>query len=529
MAVPGSTQDADAAALEAYLRVTARRRWLLGGGLAIAVGTARAVGAASGSLVLLGGIAVGCAAGNVLLARRASATGAWPVTAGAVLDTLLVSAAALALGPGDLAPLFLLTPLEAAYSLSPREGWQALALNVAGLVVTSLARGVGVRVWVLQGVSLSLVCAILIPAFAATRRRLTAVGAALADLEGGNLAARLPDADPDTLGALGRHVNQALQAIARALGLARQRAVTADAAGRRVAERAIGSHATAQATAAAAQTLATAMEHGRVSLDRGRTTADGAATGAAALTAHAQAADRHVRGAADDARTRSRGARAESQLGPLAASIERVGQAASALDRGSREIAKLVDAITRIASQTDLLALNAAIEAARAGAHGLGFRVVAAEVRKLAEQAGRAAQEARGRVTEVQAQSAAVVAALADARHSAGGLTAAAGTARAADEALATTLDAAALTVNALAHEAEEHARVLEEVGRVVGDAATGSAEAAADAERLVSATADSLTTVAELLSEARRAGGALADSLTAISGLASADPPEPD
>src|SRR5207245_137731 len=56
----------------------------------------------------------------------------------------------------------------------------------------------------------------------------------------------------------------------------------------------------------------------------------------------------------------------------------------------STAIDDFVDLIKRISSQTNLLALNAAIEAARAGEHGRGFAVVAAEVRQLAEAAGRA-------------------------------------------------------------------------------------------------------------------------------------------
>lgn len=72
---------------------------------------------------------------------------------------------------------------------------------------------------------------------------------------------------------------------------------------------------------------------------------------------------------------------------------EASGEAVETAKKAMEDIAAQIKVVQEIARQTDLLALNAAVEAARAGAQGAGFAVVAAEVRKLAERSAAASRE----------------------------------------------------------------------------------------------------------------------------------------
>lgn len=99
-------------------------------------------------------------------------------------------------------------------------------------------------------------------------------------------------------------------------------------------------------------------------------------------------------------------------INELAANVDHVADAITALEGESKDIGKVLEVIRAIAEQTNLLALNAAIEAARAGEHGRGFAVVAEEVRSLASRTQGSTEEIRQMIERLQTGSEAAVSAM---------------------------------------------------------------------------------------------------------------------
>lgn len=73
--------------------------------------------------------------------------------------------------------------------------------------------------------------------------------------------------------------------------------------------------------------------------------------------------------------------------------LEQMSGSISEIASSSKQVGTVIGTINEIAFQTNILALNASIEAARAGAAGAGFGVVATEVRNLALRSAAAASD----------------------------------------------------------------------------------------------------------------------------------------
>jgi methyl-accepting chemotaxis protein len=124
-----------------------------------------------------------------------------------------------------------------------------------------------------------------------------------------------------------------------------------------------------------------------------------------------------ARAVADAAQRASEGGRAGQKavddavkaMQLVQAQVETMAQTIVALAEQAQAIGEITTAVSDIAEQTKLLALNAAVESTRAGEHGRGFALVAAEIKTLAGEAKESTVQVRRLLGEIQRSTSAAV------------------------------------------------------------------------------------------------------------------------
>ncbi|MBD2292698.1 methyl-accepting chemotaxis protein [Anabaena sphaerica FACHB-251] len=92
----------------------------------------------------------------------------------------------------------------------------------------------------------------------------------------------------------------------------------------------------------------------------------------------------------------------ETTMRQLVEATNSIAARLGVISEKANNINNIVVTITKVADQTNLLSLNAAIEAEKAGEYGLGFAVVAREIRRLADQTAVATIDIEQMVKQMQ-------------------------------------------------------------------------------------------------------------------------------
>jgi methyl-accepting chemotaxis protein len=223
------------------------------------------------------------------------------------------------------------------------------------------------------------------------------------EAERGNLGTRADHRYSDELGFLQQSFNGMVEQLGALIGTLQGDSDEMATAAGQLATTTHGLNETGSGFSDMAQKLTSHLESQRALTATGRQRTDQALVSSERLRERAEEMESNARGLVDTAQqSRDSIARASDTLVAIGTRVRAAATTVSALGEASERVGDFVDAVSRIARQTNLLALNAAIEAARAGEHGRGFAVVAEEVRKLAEESGRAAKAITITIAEVR-------------------------------------------------------------------------------------------------------------------------------
>ena len=201
------------------------------------------------------------------------------------------------------------------------------------------------------------------------------------------------------------------------------------------------------------------------------------------------------------------GARVAGEASQMA---ETAGRTMRDLDQSSTEISKFTETIKMIALQTNLLALNATIEATSAGEAGKGFAVVAHEIKELANQSAKAAEDIAKKISGVQngtRQAVGVIREIADVIKS-----------------INQSADRISLSVENQNQSAQTISRNISDANQGVGHIARSISEVASTANMMARNIAEAsrgAVDVSRNVGEAARASSGISESITQVSAAA--------
>jgi len=191
---------------------------------------------------------------------------------------------------------------------------------------------------------------------------------------------------------------------------------------------------------------------------------------------------------------------------------EAVVEASAGLEERFMQIGIIVDVIASVADQTNLLALNAAIEAARAGEQGRGFAVVAEEVRNLAENSRKSAEQIANLIREIESGVNRMRTSIDSAIEQVKGGTEVVEKAGRALQEIALTIENTSRYANEIAEitkrqvrENEEALKAITEIASIADETAASSEEASATVEEQTASMQEMAAAAAELAAMAER------------------------
>ncbi len=204
-------------------------------------------------------------------------------------------------------------------------------------------------------------------------RPIHAVVDAANEIAGGNLTTQLDIVARGEVGMLVRAVRKMNQDLRSLIGRVQKSSITLMSAATEIAatsrqqEQTVNAYgaSTNEAAAAVKEISATGQE-----LLRTMTEVNSVASDTARMATHGQESLAGM----------------DKTMRSLADSTTSIGSKLSVISERAATVNLVVTTITKVADQTNLLSINAAIEAEKAGEYGLGFLVVAREIRRLADQ-----------------------------------------------------------------------------------------------------------------------------------------------